>query len=135
MAEKKKKASGKSPATEANKTVKKSTAKKAPSKKAPAKQSEDKNSLIAKSKTKRPKRKTNLLRLCSEMNKVTLDAVDKEVTKRFRTLIDAAEEDITKTSLQSVLKNWKEADLSQFHESLQPYVKHYIFMVKRRSGR
>ncbi len=96
---------------------------------------EEKNSPVTKSKARRTKKKTNLMRLCSEMNKVTLDAVDKEVTKRFRILIDAAEEDITKTSLQSLLKNWKEADLGQFHESLQPYVKHFVFMVKRRSGR
>lgn len=129
MADKKKKKSGgKSAAPKVKKAAK--------SKKAAAKRIDDsKSALIAKSKTKRPKRKTNLLRLCTEMNKVTIDAVDKEVTKRFRTLIDAADEDITKTGVQLILKNWKDVDLSQFHESLQPYIKHYIFMVKRRSNK
>lgn len=125
---KKKKESGKSPAPKVKKPAK---AKKAAVKRT----TESKNAVIAKSKTKRPKRKTNLLRLCAEMNKVVIDAVDKEVTKRFRTLIDAADEDVTKTGVQMILKNWKDVELSQYHESLQPYIKHYIFMVKRRSNK
>jgi hypothetical protein len=65
------------------------------------------------------------------MNKVASDAVDKEIIKRFKTLIDTCEEDITKSSLLQVLKNSKDVDVNSFHESLQPYIKHYIFMVKR----
>ncbi|HDP81471.1 MAG TPA: hypothetical protein ENN21_11570 [Spirochaetes bacterium] len=79
----------------------------------------------------KPKRKTNLYKLCSEMNRLCLDAVDKEVVKRFKTLIDTSAEEITKTSLHSVLSSPLEADLGAFHESIQPYVKHYVFMVKR----
>jgi hypothetical protein len=82
-------------------------------------------------KTKKSRRKTNLLRLCSEMNKAAKDAVDKEITKRFKTLIDTSEEDITKSSLDVILKHMKDVDISIFHESLQPYIKHYIFMIKR----
>ncbi len=89
-------------------------------------------------KTQRPRtkkgfsrKKTNLQRLSVEMNKVASDAVDKEIIKRFKTLIDTCEEDITKSSLLQVLKNSKDVDVNSFHESLQPYVKHYIFMVKR----
>ncbi|MBP7583613.1 MAG: hypothetical protein KBA61_06245 [Spirochaetes bacterium] len=125
---KKKKQSGKSVASKVKKTVR---AKNKPVKKT----EESRNAVVSRTKAKRPKKKTNLLRLCTEMNKVTIDAVDKEVTKRFRTLIDAADEDITKAGVQTILKNWKEVDLTQYHESLQPYIKHYIFMVKRKSGR
>jgi hypothetical protein len=85
----------------------------------------------AKPRAKKSKRKTNLLRLCTEMNRVALDAVDKEVTKRFKTLIDTSEEDITKASLELILKQSKDVVISSFHESLQPYIKHYLFMVKR----
>jgi hypothetical protein len=80
---------------------------------------------------KKSKKKTNLSRLCVEMNKLTRDAVDKEVTKRFRILIETTEEDITKVSLNQILKDPKDVDLSIFHESLQPYIKHYLFMAKR----
>lgn len=79
----------------------------------------------------RSKRKSNLLKLCSEMSKHVIDAVDKEVTKRFKTLIDTSEEDITKSSLDHILRYPDEVEISSYKESLQPYVKHYIFMVKR----
>ncbi|HPB81540.1 MAG TPA: hypothetical protein PK200_05820 [Spirochaetota bacterium] len=85
----------------------------------------------AKAKKKVTRRKTNLLRLSSEMNKIAQDAVDKEIIRRFRTLIDTCEEDITKSSLTQVLKESKDVEVSSFHESLQPYVKHYLFMLKR----
>jgi hypothetical protein len=91
--------------------------------------------MAQKGKSKSPKRKskkkTNLSRLCLEMNKLTRDAVDKEVTKRFKILIETTEEDITKVSLNQILKDPKDVDLSIFHESLQPYIKHYLFMAKR----
>ncbi len=91
--------------------------------------------MAQKGKSKSPKRKTkkkiSLSRLCSEMNKLTRDAVDKEVTKRFKILIETTEEDITKVSLNQILKDPKDVDLSTFHESLQPYIKHYLFMAKR----
>ncbi|MCX7680217.1 MAG: hypothetical protein N2316_13515 [Spirochaetes bacterium] len=90
------------------------------------------NALVTKTKSKAGKKKANLLKLCTEMNKLAIDAVDREVIKRFRILIDAAEEDITKTGLSAILKDWKEIDLSQFHESFHPYIKHYIFMMKRK---
>lgn len=87
---------------------------------------------LSKIKSKTGKRKVNLMKLCTEMNKIAIDAVDKEVIKRFRILIDAAEEDITKTGLHAVLKNWKDVEVTQFHESFHPYIKHYIFMMKRK---
>jgi hypothetical protein len=91
--------------------------------------------MAQKGKSKSPKRKSkkksNLSRLCLEMNKLTRDAVDKEVTKRFKILIETTEEDITKVSLNQILKDPKDVDLSIFHESLQPYIKHYLFMAKR----
>ena len=77
------------------------------------------------------KKKTNLLRLYSEMNKYVIDAVDREVVRRLKILADASEEDITKSSLTAVLRDPGGIELSAFSEGLQPYVKHYVFMVKR----
>ncbi len=91
----------------------------------------DKGKAKPKAKSGKPRRKSNLLKLCSVMNKLVIDAVDKEVVKRFRTLIDTSADEITKTSLDSVLKNPGDVEVSSFHESLQPYIKHYIFMAKR----
>ncbi len=82
-------------------------------------------------KQKKTKRKTNLYKLYSDMNKRVHDAVDKEVVKRFKTLIDTSAEEITKSALDSVLHNPLEAEASNYEEGIQPYIKHYIFMVKR----
>lgn len=84
-----------------------------------------------KTKSGKPRRKTNLYKLCTEMNKNILDAVDKEVVKRFKTLIDTSAEEITKISLDTILSNPMEVEINTYHESLQPYIKHFIFMKKR----
>ena len=81
--------------------------------------------------SRKKKKNANLARLCTEMNGLAADAVDKEIIKRFKTMIDTTDEDITKTSLGLILKDPKSVDLNTFHEGLQPYVKHYLFMSKR----
>jgi hypothetical protein len=79
------------------------------------------------------KKKSNLLRLCTEMGQYVIDANDKEIIKRFKTTItSAAEEDISKSSLDMILKDPKEVEINTFSESIQPYIKHYIFMIKRK---
>jgi hypothetical protein len=83
---------------------------------------------------KNPKMKTkkiNLLKLYSEMNKLSHDAVDKEVIKRFKVIIDTSEEDITKKNLGLILKDPKGVSIADFSDSLQPYIKHYLFLIKR----
>jgi hypothetical protein len=80
---------------------------------------------------KNSKRKVNLLKLFSEMNQLAKDAVDKEIVKRFKTVIDTMEDDITKTTLVSIMKQNDSLDLSMFGEGVQPYIRHYIFMMKR----
>ena len=82
-------------------------------------------------KSKAKKKKFNLLRIYTEMNKLSADAVDREVIKRFKILIDTGEEDITKVSMNLILKEPKNVNVSSFHESLQPYIKHYLFLYKR----
>ena len=77
------------------------------------------------------KRKTNLLKLFASMSQFSLDAVDKEIVKRFKVIIDTMEEDITKTTLQAIMKQPENLDLSAFSEGVQPYIRHYIFMLKR----
>jgi hypothetical protein len=76
-------------------------------------------------------KKNNLLKLYSEMNKLSKDAVDKEVIKRFRIIIDTSEEDITKKSLELILNDQKNVNMTDFSDSLQPYIKHYLFLTKR----
>lgn len=90
---------------------------------------------VSQRRTRKTGRKVNLLKLCTEMNKMSHDAVDREIIKRFRTIIDTGEEDISKVKLSGVLNDPKNVDLSEFHESHQPYIKHYLFMLKRDKGR
>lgn len=85
--------------------------------------------------TKRSKKKTNLQKLSTTMNKLAHDAVDKEVVKRFKTYIDTSSEDISKANLDQILKNSEDLVLSSYNESLQPYIKHYLFMKKREEKR
>jgi len=78
------------------------------------------------------KKMANLNRIHAEMMKLVIDAVDKEVTKRFKIIIEtSAEEDITKVAANTVLKDPKSVEVNSFHEALQPYIKHYLFMLKR----
>lgn len=76
-------------------------------------------------------KKTNLTRLYTHMHKMSIDAVDSEVIKRFKVLIDACEEDLPRVVIDTLINDSKGSDSSVFPEGLQPYVKHYIFMVKR----
>ncbi len=77
------------------------------------------------------KRKTNLLKLCTVMNKLAVDAVDKEVVKRFRTVIDSAEEDLSKNVVNQIINQSEELELTTVPEMFHPYIKHYLFMKKR----
>jgi hypothetical protein len=81
------------------------------------------------------KRKVNLLKLYSVMNDLSRDAVDREVIKRFKIIIDSIEEDISKVKMSDILKHYTSIALSDFKESLQPYVKHCVFMLKREKSR
>jgi len=76
-------------------------------------------------------KKTNLTKLYNHMNKMSIDAVDSEVMKKFKVLIDSAEEDVPKAIIDSLISDPKTSDTSVFPEGLQPYVKHFIFMKKR----
>lgn len=86
-------------------------------------------------KSRKTRKKVNLLKLCTEMNKMAHDAVDREIIKRFKTIIDTGEEDISKARLSLILNEPKNVELSDFHESHQPYIKHYLFMLKRDKGK
>lgn len=78
------------------------------------------------------KRKTNLLKLCAEMNKMVADAVDREIVKRFKIIIDTGDDDISKAGLASILSEPENLKPSVYEERLQPYIKHYLFMLKRK---
>ena len=76
-------------------------------------------------------KKTNLTKLYNLMHKMSSDAVDNEIMKRFKVLIDACEEDLPKVHIDALISEPKSADTSVFPEGLLPYVKHFIYMVKR----
>ena len=82
--------------------------------------------------SKKNKKKVNLLKLCSEMNNYADDANDKEIIKRFKTSITSSvNEDISKVSLNIILKKPGDVNMGDFPENIQPYIKHYLFMVNR----
>ncbi len=110
------------------KRVVKKKKKVAPKKKAPAKKAPPRTEPKP---SKAKAKKVNLLKLYSEMNKLSHDAVDKEVIKRFKIIIDTIEEDITKKSLLQILRDPKSVIASEFGDALQPYIKHYLFLDKR----
>jgi hypothetical protein len=88
----------------------------------------DKISAVVKKQIKKP----NLLKLCYVMNKYADDANDKEIIKRFKTtIVSSVNEDISKTNLINILKKPEEVNTSDFSESIQPYIKHYLFMFNR----
>ncbi|MBN2041844.1 MAG: hypothetical protein JW864_17545 [Spirochaetes bacterium] len=81
---------------------------------------------------KKPRKKVNLLKLCAEMSNYADDANDKEIVKRFKTSITSSvNEDISKVNLSIILKKPADVDISIFPENIQPYIKHYLFMVNR----
>lgn len=82
-------------------------------------------------KVRKNTKKTNLTKLYNQMHKMSLDAVDNEIIKRFKVLIDASEEDVPKNDIDQLLSDPKNTDTSLFPEGIQPYVKHYVFMTKR----
>ncbi len=77
------------------------------------------------------KKKTNLNRLYTTMNKLTIDAVDNEVMKRFKLLIDSLDDDMPKNKVDSLIAKPSSSEPNLFPEGLQPYIKHFIFMNKR----
>jgi len=85
-------------------------------------------------KVRKNTKKTNLTKLYNQMHKMSLDAVDNEVIKRFKILIEASEEDVPKTDVEQLMSDPKNSDSSVFPEGLQPYVRHYIFMSKRQKS-
>ena len=93
--------------------------------------SRSKTAKASTTKSRKNIKKTNLNRLYNHMHKLSSDAVDNEIMKRFKVLIDACEEDLPKTNIDALIGEPKSADTSVFPEGLLPYVKHYIYMVKR----
>lgn len=110
------------------KSKQKSAVKKSMAKNSSVKKRTERSSAATKKQTKKP----NLLRLCSVMNNYAEDANDKEIIKRFKTTITSSvSEDISKTSLFGILKKPEDVNMMDFSESLQPYIKHYLFMYNR----
>jgi hypothetical protein len=79
-----------------------------------------------------PKKKDNLLKMYGIMSEMGHDAVDREVLKRLKIIIDSVDDDISKVKLNDLLKRPRQVDLNVFSEALQPYVKHCVFMLKRK---
>ena len=118
---------------EPTKPVKK-TAKKTAAKKTAAKKTKTTAKKTVKA-VRSNKKKTNLLRLYAEMTKLIVDAVDREIVKRFKIIVDTGDGDITKQNLLAILKEPETTNPSSYEERLQPYIKHYLFMLKRKANK
>ena len=134
------KLSTKSEETSAKKTVKKAAVKKTAAKKTAVKKTvapktAKKAAVKRTAKANKSKRKTNLLKLYSEMNKLVTDAVDREIVRRFKIIVETGDDDITKPSLNTILKDPFSIEASSYEERLQPYIRHYIFMLKRKMNK
>jgi hypothetical protein len=77
------------------------------------------------------KNKPNLKKLLAKMDTMSCDAIDREVVKRFKILIETSNLDIPKTMLDEILKNTKNIDISSIDENIQPYIRHFLLMLKR----
>jgi hypothetical protein len=77
------------------------------------------------------KKKPNLKKLLSKMDAMSCDAIDREVVKRFKILIETSNLDIPKTMLDEMLKSTKNIDISSIDENIQPYIRHFLLMLKR----
>ena len=116
------------------KTMANSKGAKTGNKKAPKNGATENGIKSAKSAKSAKKRRTHLLRLCTEMNNHAIDANDKEIIKRFKTTITSSEEDISRSALDQIIHRPQEVEMDDFSESVQPYVKHYVFMNARKKG-
>ena len=115
--------------------VKETAAKKTAVKKTAVKKKTNTASKKAAKVTRSSKKKTNLLRLYSEMTRLMVDAVDREILKRFKIIIDTGDDDITKQNLLAILKEPDDTNPMLYEERLQPYIKHYLFMIKRKANK
>ena len=79
------------------------------------------------------KKTPNLKKLLTKMDAMSYDAIDREVVKRFKILIETSAFDISKTMFEEMLKKPKNVDISSIDESIQPYIRHFLLMLKRAS--
>jgi len=79
------------------------------------------------------KKKPNLKKLLSKMDAMSSDAIDREVVKHLKNLIETSNLDITKAKLDEILKGSKNIDISGIDETIQPYIRHFLLMLKKAS--
>lgn len=71
--------------------------------------------------------------IIAEMEKEAVDAVDSEVCKRFRQMVETEELIVSAADIKSLMQNPEKMDPSSFPEGVVPFLRHYRFMKKRKS--
>jgi hypothetical protein len=70
-------------------------------------------------------------KLIGQMEDLSTDAVDAEVCKRFRLLLETNEINVNADVLKKFTANPQDTDLSVFGDDIRPFLRHFRFMHKR----
>lgn len=76
--------------------------------------------------------RTNLLWLCTEMEKMSEDVIDREICRRLRQFAGQVEFDLPFEVVQQIRSRDGVVAVDIIPEPLIPFYRHYAFMVKRR---
>jgi len=69
--------------------------------------------------------------LISQMEAMSFDAVDAEVCKRFRQLLDKNEISVNAEPLRAFVANPEDSEIANFPDEIRPFLRHFRFMRKR----
>ncbi|MEQ9364171.1 MAG: hypothetical protein RIF32_08015 [Leptospirales bacterium] len=76
--------------------------------------------------------RTNLLWLCTEMEKMSEDVIDREICRRLRQFAGQVEFDLPIEVVQQIRSKGGTVTVEIIPEPLLPFYRHFAFMLKRR---
>ncbi|MCR9144584.1 MAG: hypothetical protein NXI24_20260 [bacterium] len=76
--------------------------------------------------------RTNLLWLCTEMEKMSEDVIDREICRRLRQFAGQVEFDLPLEIVQQIRSKGGAVTVEMIPEPLLPFYRHFAFMLKRR---
>ena len=76
--------------------------------------------------------RTNLLWLCTEMEKMSEDVIDREICRRLRQFAGQVEFDLPFEVVQQIRSRGGAVTVEIIPEPLLPFYRHFAFMLKRR---
>ena len=75
---------------------------------------------------------TNLLWLCSEMERMAEDVIDREICRRLRQFAGQVEFDLPGDVVHQIRSRGRSVEIETIPEPLLPFYRHFAFMLKRR---